>query len=493
MAGHILIVEATSSQRIQLRGLLVAAHYDTLPSPDSATALQLMAESRPELVLLGASIPRHDRLALLAAIRDRSETAAVPVIMLTDTADPEPRLAALRAGADDVLHRDTEPGLLLARIRSLLRERDATSDLRLGGGAARALGMADPAQGFTPAGRSVIVTRRPACLPPTLAALAQRLPGGAVFLDPDADPGGSTAADLFIIDHSGSDDDDTAATALFRLIADLRARPATRHAKIMVIAPADTKALARMALDLGANDLVPDTVSRDELAFRVRALLRRKGQADRRRDRVESGLTAALTDPLTGLANRRHAMAELEVLSENLAAGGPVWSAILFDIDHFKRVNDSHGHATGDQVLCAVARLLRDNLRLSDQVARIGGEEFLVLLPDTPRVPACIVAQRLCRLVEEAQITIDGALPLRITLSAGVATAECTSPGASAVNRILERADRALYAAKSAGRNQVTVAPADRSDDSGDGSDDGAASRLPVWPVPRLPVLLPDR
>lgn len=487
MAGHILIVESTSSQRIRLRSLLVAAHYEAMVCPDPASAMPLVADERPELVLLDISSHPRAALRLLAALRDRAETAAVPVIALTSTSDPEARLAALRAGADDVLARSTEPGLLLARIRSLLRERDATAELRLGGGAARALGMADPARSFVPAGRSVIVTRRPPELLPNLAALAQKLPGGAVFLDPDAGPGDKgAAADLFIIDHASTDSDEADTTALFRLIANLRARPATRYAKLMVIVPEGASALARMALDLGANDLVPDTMSCDELSFRVRALLRRKSQADRRRDRVERGLTAALTDPLTGLANRRHAMAELEVLAEHLAEGGPAWSAILLDIDHFKRVNDSHGHAIGDLVLREIGVLLRANLRMGDQVARIGGEEFLVLLPDTPRAAACIVAERLRRIVEEAHIATDSAGPLRITMSAGVASAEAAAPGAEIVTCLLERADRALYAAKSAGRNRVTVA----------GSDDRlptAGDPAPSWSVPRLPAMLPSR
>lgn len=483
MSGHILIVESTASQRIHLRGLLSAAHYEAVPCADPRAAMQLLADERPEMILLDVTGNRQAALGFLTALRERADGAALPVIALAGTPDPELRLAVLRAGADDVLERCTEPGLLLARIRSLLRERDAALDLRLGGGAARALGMAEPACGFVPAGRSVIVTRRPEALPPLLATLAQRLPGGAVFLDPDADPGATTGlADLFIIDHPSPEAEGPAATALFRLIADLHARPATRHAKLMVIVPEGAAVLGRLALDLGAHDLVPDTVGGDELAFRIRTLLRRKSQADRRRDRVESGLTAALTDPLTGIANRRHAMAELEVLAEHLLAGGPAWSAVLFDIDHFKRVNDSHGHATGDQVLREVAALLRANLRASDKLARIGGEEFLVLLPDTPRTAACVVAERLRRVIEDAPIDTASAGPLRITLSAGVATAEAASPGDGTVTRMLERADRALYAAKSAGRNRVTVAGAEARPD-----------QPPWFAEPRPPVLLPCR
>jgi len=462
MSGHILIVEPTTSQRIRLRGLLAAAHYDVVPASDAAGAARLVAGEPPALVLVDISGDRAAALAFLSGIRGRAETAALPVIALAAAADAGLRLAALRAGADDILAREVEPGLLLARIRSLLRVRDAAADLRLGDGAARALGMAEAARAFVPAGRIVIVTRRRGALPPPLAGLAHRLPGGPVFLPPEADlAAGEPPADLFVIDHADGGGDGPEAAALFRLIADLRARAATRHAKLLVILPETATAAARMALDLGADDIVPASAGCDEAGFRIRALLRRKCQADRRRDRLESGLAAALTDPLTGLFNRRYAMAEIDILARRQAEGGPPWSMILLDIDHFKRVNDSHGHAAGDIVLREVAALLRGNLRLGDLVARIGGEEFLVLLPDTPADTARAVAERLRRLVERARIDAragGAAAPLRITLSAGVAAGAAGLPAAGEMPQLFDRADRALYAAKSAGRNRVTIA-----------------------------------
>lgn len=461
MSGHILIVEPTTSQRIQLRGLIAAAHYEVTLCPDPGRAGQLLAEDVPALILLDIAQDTQAAFAFLATLRERAETVALPVIALASRVEADLRLAALRAGADDVLAKGTEPGLLLARIRSLLRMRDAASDLRLGGGAARALGMADPARSFVPAGRTVIVTRRPDALPAMLCTLADRLPGGAVLLTREtAIAATDTPADLFVIDHDDRCSDGPEAALLFRLIADLQSRPATRYAKLLVMLPEGADALARMAFDLGAADLVYDTISDEELAFRIRTLLRRKSQADCRRDRVESGLAAALTDPLTGLFNRRYAMAELDVLAESQAEGGPSWSIIMFDIDRFKRVNDDYGHATGDLVLCHVAGLLHGNLRAGDLVARIGGEEFLVILPDTSCALACSVAERLRGLVESARIdasTTGVSRPLSVTLSAGVAAGDAIMQAADAVAHLFERADRALYAAKSGGRNRVTA------------------------------------
>ncbi|MCC7320838.1 MAG: diguanylate cyclase [Rubellimicrobium sp.] len=466
MSGQILIVETSLCQRIHLRGVLESAHYEVALCRDLAAAARIAAEG-PGLVLIDISRDTQAALALIAALRGSDDGAAVPVIALASQPAPELRLAALRAGADDVLDRRGETGFLLARIRSLLRVRDAAEDLRLGGGAARALGMADAVRSFVPAGRTVILTRRPEALPAGVAALAQRLPGGAVVRDPSGDfASGAGTVDLFVIDHEGGADNGAATAGLFRLIADLQSRPATRRAKALVVVPDHAPALGEMALDLGADDLVPDSVRPDELTFRVRALLRRKNQADSRRDRLQSGLAAALTDPLTGLFNRRYAMAELAGLTERLEDGGAAFSVLLLDIDHFKRVNDTWGHAAGDAILRGVAGLLRGNLRAVDMVARIGGEEFLVILPDTPPEAARRAAERLRRVVESAvletgtgrQDTGGQDARVRVTLSVGVATGQLPAPGTDAVASLLDRADRALYAAKSAGRNQVTAA-----------------------------------
>lgn len=466
MSGHILIVEPTTSQRIRLRALVAGSYYQATSCRTPAEALARLAEDRVDLVLLDVAGGQKRAFSLIASIRERGATSTLPVIALTADGEDDARISALRAGADDVLAKGGDPALLLARIRNLLRVRDTAAALRLDGGAARALGMAETARVFVPAGRTVIVTRRPSCLPPPLAALAQGLPGPVVILSPEDDFfADDVAADLFVIDHETGLIDHAESAALFHLIADLQSRPATHHAKVLVTTPESACVLSRMALDLGADDVVPATVGQVELAVRVRALLRRKSQADCRRGQVETGLAAALTDPLTGLFNRRYITAELDLLIERHDKDAAPWSIILLDIDHFKNVNDTFGHSVGDKVLREVALRLRARLRRDDLIARIGGEELLVVLPTATGEQARLVAERLRRLVATSPViaTRDGTdIPVRITLSAGVAEGRCPGERTGAAERLLEQADRALYAAKASGRNRVTVsAPAD--------------------------------
>ncbi|MBI3762768.1 MAG: diguanylate cyclase [Chloroflexi bacterium] len=162
----------------------------------------------------------------------------------------------------------------------------------------------------------------------------------------------------------------------------------------------------------------------------------------------------ATTDALTGLYNRRHFFELAGHEYERTRRYGGPFSAIMLDIDHFKRINDTYGHAAGDQVLRAVAALCRESLREVDVVGRYGGEEFALILPESDVVNAQIAAERLCQQVAQQAFATDRG-PLSVTVSLGVASLDdsCVS-----LDGLLERADRALYAAKQAGRNQVCVA-----------------------------------
>lgn len=169
---------------------------------------------------------------------------------------------------------------------------------------------------------------------------------------------------------------------------------------------------------------------------------------------------AGLTDGLTGVHNRRYF--EARCLEEVLAARRSRLPLVclLLDVDHFKRVNDSHGHPAGDAVLRYVARLIRAQLRGSDVVARYGGEEFVLLLPATPLPAALETAERIRRVIAAQSMPV--AEPLRITVSLGAALLDAQAPGgvdaAMQAAALVQRADQALYAAKQGGRNQVQAA-----------------------------------
>ena len=193
------------------------------------------------------------------------------------------------------------------------------------------------------------------------------------------------------------------------------------------------------------------------MALRIQTQLARKRQSDRLRSSLADGLRLAMVDPLTGLHNRRYALPHLARMADRARQSGRQFAVLVIDLDRFKGVNDSFGHAAGDAVLVAVADRLRTNLRAVDMVARIGGEEFLVALPDTTLEAARATAERLRQTVGEQPIRVPGGVAVSVTMSIGLTLGGGLDEASAPVDALIARADKALLAAKAEGRNQVTV------------------------------------
>ena len=207
------------------------------------------------------------------------------------------------------------------------------------------------------------------------------------------------------------------------------------------------------ALDEGAVNFIPKPIHPNELAARVRAHIRLRQRQDSVIEELQELSELTLTDPLTGAYNRRALESLLGArMSEFSRYQIPV-SCVMFDIDHFKDVNDTHGHATGDLVLLEIANLTLTQIRQEDALIRYGGEEFLVILFHTTRIGAANFAERLRHLTEE-HIFVEENQKLRITLSAGTST-HPEDGGATDVNSMIALADQRLYEAKRGGRNLV--------------------------------------
>jgi two-component system cell cycle response regulator len=206
-------------------------------------------------------------------------------------------------------------------------------------------------------------------------------------------------------------------------------------------------------LELGVNDYLVEPVDQNEMLARVKSQLRRHRYAERLRANVDMSMELAFTDELTGLFNRRYMEGHLSTLVDQAAHRGKSISVLIFDIDHFKAVNDTHGHDTGDAVLQQFGRRLKQNIRGLDMACRHGGEEFVLVLPDTDQAIAYRVAERLRKIMASAPFDMgDKPGTLNITVSVGVASLEHHD---DSPETILKRADQALYKAKQEGRNRV--------------------------------------
>lgn len=508
MTGRILVVDDVATNRIILKAKLAINCYDVIQAASGPQALAAARAARPDLILLDLAMPGMSGIEVCERLKADPDTASIPVVVVTSYSDTRSKLAALKAGAEDFLTKPVDDMVLSARVRSILRARVLAEELELREGTRRALGFSEAPAAYVPprgaarltevasAGRSAADRpARIALLAPDGAAAAAWRSGLAAHLDHRIDVMsrsevlqlareaaffGESVEDaaveapvelpeVFLI---GTDLDQPGGGLM--LLSELRASPATRHAAILMVLPGGLEAggsAAPMAYDLGASDLLTGPVEPEEMALRVSTQLARARTTNAMRRRLRDGLQLAVTDPLTGLYNRRYALSHLERLVSRSAARSRDFAVLVLDIDRFKAVNDEFGHAAGDAVLRAVASRLRDSVSSVDLVARFGGEEFLIVLPDTERCAALAIADDLRREVEAMAIPVPppplarGPQPertLRQTVSIGVAVWPDRGAGASAAASdaeqaalLIDLADRALYGAKAAGRNRV--------------------------------------
>jgi two-component system cell cycle response regulator len=227
---------------------------------------------------------------------------------------------------------------------------------------------------------------------------------------------------------------------------------------ILAIADAENNARLLRGLEIGVNDYLLRPVDKNELLARARTQIRKRRYTDHLRDNVQNSIEMAITDALTGLHNRRYMESHLGTLAEQAASRGKPLALMMLDIDFFKSINDSYGHDAGDDVLREFAVRVRKSIRGIDLACRYGGEEFVIVMPETDLHVAGMVAERLRRSIAGEPFAVNkGSKRIEVTISIGLATLELKG---EPIADVLKRADTALYRAKNDGRNRVVAAAA---------------------------------
>lgn len=457
MSARVLVVDDILINVKLLEAKLSAEYFDVVTALSGPDALAICERGEADIVLLDVMMPGMNGFEVCRRLKSGPTTAHIPVVMVTALDQPSDRLKGLDAGADDFLTKPLDDTALFARVRSLVRLKSVTDELRNRALASRRLGIADPLAAAASEtglnGKLLLIEDRPSACERLSSALS-----AFHSVEAEADPHqalikaaeGDYEAVLVSLDLQDYDG--------LRLCSQLRSLERTRDVPVLMLGEAEDRARILRGLEIGAHDFLVRPVDRNELLARVRTQVRRKRFTEKLRDSVQSSMEMAVLDQLTGLHNRRYFDTRMAVLFEESVLRARALALLVLDVDRFKRVNDSWGHDAGDEVLREFADRVRACTRGIDLVARMGGEEVVVVLPDTTLEAAHAVAERIRERVEAEPFGIHrNTRSISVTVSIGVASRRA---GDASSTEMAKRADDALYRAKESGRNRVIVASA---------------------------------
>lgn len=454
MTALILVVDDRPTNVLLLETKLSNEYYDVVTARDGFEAIQLTKERNPDLILLDVMMPGIDGFEVCRRLKSDPEVAHIPVVMVTALSSKSDRLRGLEVGADDFLTKPFNDIVFFARTKSLIRIKLLLDELRLRDQTSAQIGGADLTQNMFTAnvsGSKVLVvddnSRQSRMLSEKLSELY------TVEVAVDADSASERmkrdSYDVVIIST------EMASSEGLRLASLLKSREESRHVPIIIMVNESRTQTMLKALELGINDYLLLPLDTNEMMARVRTQIRRKKYQDALRSSYEKTVSRSVTDALTNLYNRHFMDTHLENMVQQSHKHQRPMSLMLIDVDHFKPINDTYGHDAGDEVLRGLSKVIVNSIRTADMAARFGGEEFVVLLPETDMLSGTVVTDRIRKMVEMTPFKVGHEIgSLNVTVSIGAAQLRKGETPA----QLLKRADEALYKAKNSGRNQVQLA-----------------------------------
>lgn len=453
MSGCVLVVDDIAANVKLLEAKLSSEFFEVISASSGAEALGAIERRLPDVVLLDVMMPDMDGYEACRRIKGNPRTAHLPVVMVTALSDVRDRVRGLEAGADDFLTKPVNDLALFARVRSLIRLKHTFDEWRAREHTIDQFGVllaVAPPPSSNLAGARVLIVESQTVRTRTIAS---------VFADDRAEVtttatgnealqlGAENHYDLILV-STPSDRDP------LLLCTQIRTQPQTRGTPLLLVTDEDDQRRLAKALELGVNDYVIRPFDKAEVLVRARTQVRRKHYRDQIEGNYARSLTLALTDAVTSLYNRRYFDAHLATRLAGLRPGTAI-GLLYIDVDSFKSVNDRHGHGAGDSVLRAVAERLKGSVRDFDLVARIGGDEFAVVVGDGGLRTVQAVSERICRRVAALPIDVPGLVGgLSANVSVGAAVA---SYGENTAGELIERADRAMYLAKAKGGSHFVL------------------------------------
>jgi len=453
MTARVLVVDDILANVKLLEARLQAEYFEVLTANGGQQALDLLERESVDVVLLDVMMPGMDGFETCRRIKASNTTHHIPVVMVTALDQPSDKVLGLESGADDFLTKPVDDIALVTRVKNLARLKMLNDEMMMRASTGKEMGIPDDGS-FARAlsarsGRVLLVDDNPRSAARLLEVLSK---ANDAFAERDVQAALNKLTesnfDLLVVSLSLENADG------LRLCSQVRSLERIRHLPvIMLVEPGDEARLLR-GLDMGVNDYLMRPVDRHELLARVKTQIKRKRHSDFLRHRLAESVELSVTDPLTGLHNRRYMEGHLRTLVSEAIRTGRGLSMLVADIDHFKAVNDTYGHDAGDEVLKEFAIRLKRNTRGVDLACRLGGEEFVIIMPDTDLERAYQIGERLRACIAADEFAIGADQPIRVTASVGIGTLEGEG---DTPETMFKRADNALYTAKRRGRNRVVA------------------------------------
>ncbi len=454
MTALILVVDDVPANVKLLEAKLVGEYYDVITAKDGFEAITQAKKHKPDLILLDVMMPGMDGFTACRKLKEDIEVSHIPVVMVTALNEISDRVNGLEAGADDFITKPINDTALFARVRSLVRIKVLLDELRLREKTGLQMGVLGENENIFASdvsGSHVLVIDDDVVQANRIEETLKE--NYRVTLVTEVEHAKEEVAkhaptlDLVIVSTQLMDSDG------LRLASQIKNFEELRHVPIVMMVDEDDTPLMLKGLELGINDYLIVPVDTNEMKARVKTQIRRKKYQEALKESYQASVSMAITDQLTGLYNRHYLNAHLQNMVNQAMANRKPLSAMMLDLDHFKSVNDTYGHDVGDEVLVQLSLLIASSTRSADTAARHGGEEFIVLMPETDVVAAYEISERMRTKIEAYPFAISHADKIiHKTISIGFATLKLDGDSA---HDLLKRADVALYDAKNSGRNKV--------------------------------------
>lgn len=454
MTARVLVVDDIEFNIKLLDTKLKQDYYQVFTAVNGKEAIAKALEVKPDIILMDIMMPEMDGFEATKIIKFNPVLSFIPIIIVTALNAQEDKVRGLECGADDFLTKPINDHALMTRLKSLVRLKIMDDELRLRDQTSKDLGLIKENSDLSRddvSGANVLVIDDDKLQYNKISAklVAKKI---NTFrkdnIDDIMNNIDTNEYSLIIISTQLLENDG------LRFCSALKSHDKYRHMPILILVDeSDVETISR-GLELGINDYLIAPIDDNELMARCITQIKRKKYQDELKNNYLTSIQQSIRDGLTSLYNRRYLESHVRNILDNSQFAPKTLALLMIDVDHFKNVNDTYGHQSGDAVLVELAKRLNNNLRITDLCARFGGEEFVVLLAFINPEMALNIAERIRLSVESEPFNIP-AEPFKIkcTISLGISFLE----QADTLDSLIGKADKNLYLAKESGRNKVVA------------------------------------